>query len=305
MIRKGLLLAGPAVILIAIGFWARPVSYINDYLYMRLWASGGQSRSVTVDGFRVHYDVLGRLNGPAIVLVHGLGGHAEDWQNLSPYLVKAGYRVYLLDLPGFGRSERPATFSYSVQDQAMAVLGFLDALGLKQVDLGGWSMGGWIVQLAAFEHPERVRRLILFDSAGLHQAPAWNPNLFAPTSVGELHQLESLLMPHPAKVPDFISRDIVRISQNNAWVVHRALQTMLTGQNTTDSLLPQLKMPVLIVWDADDQVFPLSHGRRIHELVPQSQLEVATSCGHLVVIDCTNQIGPKLVEFLKQEEPNF
>ena len=77
------------------------------------------------------------------------GRKAEDWHNLAPYLSKAGFRVYLPDLPGFGRSEKPADFSYSVSDQAEVVVGFLDALGLKQVDLGGWSMGGWIVQIVA------------------------------------------------------------------------------------------------------------------------------------------------------------
>ena len=83
-----------------------------------------------------------RPTGPVVVLVHGLGGSAEDWRNLAPWLVKAGYRVYTPDLPGFGRSEQPSDFSYSVHDQAEMVAGFMDALGLKQVDLGGWSMGG-------------------------------------------------------------------------------------------------------------------------------------------------------------------
>ena len=72
----------------------------------------------------------------------GLGGRAEDWRSLAPYLAKAGYRVYMPDLPGYGRSEKPADFSYSVPDEAAVVVGFMDALGLKQVDLGGWSMGG-------------------------------------------------------------------------------------------------------------------------------------------------------------------
>ena len=57
-------------------------------------------------------------------------------------------------------------------DEAAVVMGFLDALRLKQVDLGGWSMGGWIVQRVASEHPERVRRLMLFDSAGIYEVPA-------------------------------------------------------------------------------------------------------------------------------------
>ena len=104
---------------------------------------------MTVDGYRVHYNADGPEDGPVVVLVHGLGGRAEDWRNLAPYLAKAGYRVYMPDLLGYGRSEKPADFSYSVHDEAAVVVGFMDALGLKQVDLGGWSMGGWIVQVVA------------------------------------------------------------------------------------------------------------------------------------------------------------
>jgi pimeloyl-ACP methyl ester carboxylesterase len=300
--RKELLFTGllASLIAIGVGLWERPVSFLNAYSYLRLSLAGVRSRSVSVNGLRVHYDVSGPNGGPVVVLVHGLSGRAEDWQNLSPYLVKAGYIVYMLDLPGFGRSDKPAGFSYSVQDQAAVVLGFLDALDLKRVDLGGWSMGGWIVQLAVFQHPERVRKLILFDSAGLDEAPTWNTNLFAPASIAELHELEALLTPHPAKIPDFVSRDIVRRFQNNAWVTHRALQTMLTGRNTTDFLLPKLKLPVLIVWSADDKMFPLRQGQTMHDMVPQSHFEVVTGCGHMVVIECASQIGPKVVEFLKQ-----
>lgn len=291
--------AGSFVALAGLGFWARPLSYLNGYSYLRLWMSGAESRSVTVAGRRIHYDAAGRDGGP-VVLVHGLGGRAEDWQNMAPYLVKAGYRVYMIDLLGFGRSEKPSDFSYSVEDQAAVVAGFLDALGLKQVDLGGWSMGGWIVQRVAIENPGRIRRLILFDSAGLNEAPSWNTQLFTPTTTAELQQFEALLMPHPPNLPDFIARDMVRTSEKNAWVVQRALETMLTGQNTTDTLLPHLKMPVLIVWGTDDRIFPLRHGETMHRLAPQSQLEVFTGCGHLVVIQCANRIGPKVVEVLKQ-----
>ena len=74
--------------------------------------AGWQNREVTV-GVRMHYEVEGPADGPVVVLVHGLGGRAEDWRKLAPYLAKAGFRVYLPDLPGYGRSEKPADFSYS------------------------------------------------------------------------------------------------------------------------------------------------------------------------------------------------
>jgi len=236
-----------------------------------------------------------------VVLAQGLGGHAEDWRNLAPYLVKAGYRVYLPDLPGYGRSERSADFSYSVHDEAEAVVGFLDALGLKQVDLGGWSMGGGIVQHVAFRHPERVRKLMLFDSVGINQAPKFDVRLFTPATPAEIDQLDALLYPHPHRIPGFVARDILRISNQNAWVIHRALDSMRTRQDATDNILPQLKMPVLIVWGDVDRLLPLEQGMTMHCLMPQSELlVVGPNCGHMAPVECTAQIGPKVVEFVKR-----
>jgi pimeloyl-ACP methyl ester carboxylesterase len=284
----------------AVGFWMRPVSYFNGLMYAHEFFTGVQSRSVTVSGYRVHYNAEGPANGPVVVLVHGLGSRAEDWRNLAPYLVKAGFRVYMPDLPGYGRSAKPADFSYSVHDEAEIVVGFMDALGLKQVDLGGWSMGGAIAQHVAFRHPERVRRLILFDAAGIDELPKWDVRLFTPDSPAQLAQLDALLMPAPPVVPGFVARDIVRLSKKNAWVIHRAIDSMLTWQDATDKLLPQLKMPVLIVWGDKDLITPLSQGETMHSLVPQSQLDIISGCGHLAPRLCAAQVGPDVVQFEQQ-----
>jgi pimeloyl-ACP methyl ester carboxylesterase len=73
---------------------------------------------------------------------------------------------------------------------------------------------------------------------------------------------------------------------------------MLTGRDTTDHLLPGLKMPVLIVWGEVDRITPLSEGETIHQLIPQSQLTVIPGCGHLAPNECASQIGPVMVNFL-------
>ena len=288
-----LALAGGAV------FWFRPVECALEFLYLRMALAGIHSRSTVVDEIRVHYDVAGPAGGSPVVLVHGLGGRAEDWVNLAPYLARAGYRVYMPDLPGYGRSADPANFSYSVPDEADVVVGFMDAMGLKQVDLGGWSMGGWIVEWIASRHPERIHRLVLFDAAGLSVKPEWNTDLFMPQDAAQIDQLDALLMPHPPKLPGFVAADILRISRNHAWVIHRALDSMLTGRDATDKLLPDLKMPVLIVWGAVDHITPIDQANTIHRLVPQSQLEVVPGCGHLAPEQCAPQIGPKVMGFLR------
>lgn len=278
--------------------WLRPVSCFRAYSEVKLLLRGAGSHNVTISGIRIHYYTLGPANGRPVVLVHGLGGRSEDWRNLAPILARSGFRVYLPDLPGFGQSERPADFSYSIPDQAAVVIGFLDSVGLKRVDLGGWSMGGWIVQRVAAEHPERVSRLMVFDSAGIYEVPHWNVALFTPATQAQVVQLNALLMPHPPRMPDFVARDILRVSDSNAWVTHKALASMLTGRDTTDALLPKLKMPVLIVWGTEDRITPPDQAMKIHQLVPQSQLEMIDGCGHLAPDQCAGQMGPGVVTFL-------
>jgi len=292
---------GALVFLAVLGVWERPITglYFVGVIPLHIVLVGAESRSVTVTGYRVHYDVMGPAAGPPVVLVHGLGGRAEEWLDLAHYLVKAGYRVYLPDLLGYGRSEKPAGFSYSVADEAAIVTGFLDAMGLKQVDLGGISMGGWIVQIVASDHPERVRRLMLFDSAGVHEQPSWDTRLFTPTTNAEVNQLNALLYPRPFPVPGFVARDILRITNQNGWVIRRAVASMLAGANTSEDLLPTLKMPVLIVWGAEDRIMPLHQGEKMHSLVPQSQFESFPGCGHLSPMQCASHVGPKVVEFVR------
>jgi pimeloyl-ACP methyl ester carboxylesterase len=300
LVKKLLWGSGLLLALAAAGFWERPVSYFNESMYVRDCLSGVENHETTVAGHRIHYESEGPSAGPVVVLIHGLGGRAEDWRDLAPYLAKAGFRVYLPDLLGYGRSAKPADFSYSVHDETVVVIGFLDALKLSQVDLGGWSMGGAIVQHVAADHPGRVRRLMLFDSTGLFVLPKWDIRLFTPSTSPELNQLDALLMPHPPTIPGFVARDILRVSNARAWIIHRAINSMLTGQDATDKLLPQLKMPVLLVWGAEDQIMPLSQGETIHRLVSHSEFDILPGCGHLAPGQCAAQIAPEAVEFLKR-----
>jgi pimeloyl-ACP methyl ester carboxylesterase len=287
-------------LLAGIGFYFRPVSYLNTWTYLHEDLSGIESRSVQVAGHRVHYLAEGPADGPVVVLVHGLGANAEYWDNLAPYLVQSGFRVYIPDLIGCGRSDRPTDFSYSVRDEAAVVVGFMDALGLKQVELGGWSMGGWIAVLVAAQHPERVNRLMLFDAAGLNVAPTFDTELFTPSTVAQLDELKALLSPHPQPIPAFIARDLLRNFRRNGWVVQRALATMLTAQDVIDNLLPQFKMPVLLVWGSLDRVTPLDLGETMHRLIPQSEFDVFAGCGHMAPIECSAALAPKVVAFAKQ-----
>ncbi|HTG50148.1 MAG TPA: alpha/beta fold hydrolase, partial [Gemmatimonadales bacterium] len=114
-------------------------------------------RGGEVDGLSLHYLVAGR--GPAVVLLHGLGGFAESWRGTIDRLASRA-TVFSLDLPGFGRSAKPRT-TYSLTYFARALHGFLDAMGIAQASLVGHSLGAAVGVTYALTHPARVERVAL------------------------------------------------------------------------------------------------------------------------------------------------
>ena len=121
-------------------------------------------RVIEAGGIRLAYRVWGSPGAPPLVLLHGLGEGAADWDGVAPAFARH-FRVYAPDLRGHGSSDRPGR--YSVELMAADALGFLDALQLDRADLIGHSMGGLVGYLLAGDHPERVGRLILEDVAAL------------------------------------------------------------------------------------------------------------------------------------------
>ena len=111
-------------------------------------------RGGALDGLSLNYLVEGR--GPAIILVHGLGGFAESWRHNVPALAERA-TVYAVDLPGFGRSGKPPG-RYDLQFLARALHAFVDALGVSQVSLVGHSLGGAVCVTYALTHPAFVER---------------------------------------------------------------------------------------------------------------------------------------------------
>src|SRR6266705_2249411 len=114
-----------------------------------------------LDGLALHYVSAGR--GPAVVLLHGLGGFAESWRRTVEALAPR-YTVIAVDLPGFGRSAKPRA-RYSLGFFANALGGFLDGLGLGSVSLVGHSLGGAVAVAFSLTRPTRVERLAWGASA--------------------------------------------------------------------------------------------------------------------------------------------
>ena len=119
------------------------------------------SRYVQTNGIRLHYLDTG-TTGPTLVLLPGLTANAHSFNGLTAAGLADHVRVLALDLRGRGETDQPDT--YTLDDHADDVLGFLDALNLDRVVLGGHSFGGLLTYYLAAHHPDRISRCVVIDA---------------------------------------------------------------------------------------------------------------------------------------------
>lgn len=296
-LRRGALLA--LVVLLAAVFVWQPVAVLTAIATAALRLRGIESRYVQLGPYRIHYFAGGA--GEPLVLVHGLGSSALDFAFLMPGLA-GKHRVYALDLLGYGKSDRPDV-DYSVSFQTGVLRQFLDRQGLTQVDLAGLSMGGWIALDLTAQSPERVRRLVLLDSAGMKFTPTFDVRLLSPYTMADMHALDKLLTPHPWRVPAFITRDVLRGLRDEDWVIQRTVANMMTGRELMDGKLAGVAMPVLLVWGKQDVLTPLTVAEKMRREMPQSLLVLLDGCGHIAPIECHDRVLAEIQRFLDANPP--
>jgi pimeloyl-ACP methyl ester carboxylesterase len=282
-------------------FYRYPLWVADQQIRFHLWRAGVKSEYVEAGGYRLHYfEALPGNGGPALVLVHGLGARGEDWSAMIPALAAQGFHVYVPDLLGYGRSPKPdVDYSISLEEQTVAQ--FMQAVHVPRADVGGWSMGGWVVMKLALDHPEMVDRLVIYDSAGVYFPATWEPELFTPADVIGVKKLIAMLTPKPGPLPNFAAEAALRKLEKNAWVIRRSMRAMTNGRDLLDFRLYKISQPMLIVWGAQDDLIPLSAGEAIHKSVPQSVLNIVEGCGHLAPAECPQPVIEGTVDFLKAE----
>lgn len=308
-VLRGLLLLVLFALAAGITFYLQPLWVNDQVIRMHLRGQNVQSEYVDVDGYKIHYfeavpparlRVLG--DGSPLVLIHGLGSRGEDWSGLIPSLAAAGFHVYAPDLLGYGRSSKP-DIDYSITTQEKTIVDFMKAVHLDRADVGGWSMGGWIALKLTLDHPDLVRRLAVYDSAGIYFPPTFNSTLFTPTDSVGVARLTEMLSPHPKPLPAFATRAAIRRLQANAWVLQRSVESMEAGKDLLDFRLADIHKPVMIVWGEKDTLIPPIVGEEMHKAIAGSSLLMVKGCGHLAPGECTKPVLEGTLKFLQAHPP--
>jgi pimeloyl-ACP methyl ester carboxylesterase len=248
--------------------------------------------SIDVGGATIAYDAVGA--GPPLVLIHGLSGSGR-WFAHNVATLAERFRVYTVDLVGFGRSAGGLTAArgrprFRLDQAADQLVTVFDVLGIERVSLVGHSMGGLIAAALAAEHPERVERLVLVDAAVL---PTPNDRRFDRRAWGVMRSLPRT----PRQLGWTIAGDALRAGSLG---LGRAIRQLL-GVDWTDKVR-RIQSPTLIVWGELDTIVPPEVGRRLALDVPGARLVTLDGCGHVPMWERPEAFNTAVLAFLVGEE---
>ncbi|GAB4350133.1 MAG: alpha/beta hydrolase [Candidatus Abyssubacteria bacterium] len=271
------------------------------------------SSFVEVDGVRTHFVAMG-TGEKAIVFVHGFSSSLYTWRECLEPLSKQ-YRVYALDLKGFGFSEKPDS-EYTVDAYVDFLIRFMDELELPSATLCGNSMGGNIAWRAALKYPDRVERLILVDASGYPSDHSGIPFLLR---LGRLPGMGEIF-------GAFVSRSQIRASLESAYfndaavteetvdVYYYALRTEGAMRAVLARLrgsaeeaeqwytkIPEITVPTLIIWGKEDTWVKPENADRFHEDIEGSRLVMIPNCGHLPQEETPTEFVMAVLDFMSDQ----
>ena len=251
------------------------------------------STFLPVNGMQVHLRDEGPRDDPLpIVLLHGTSASLHTWDGWVESL-KGEHRVIRFDLPAFGLTGPHPNNDYSIEAYVFFVRAVLDQLAVKEFVLAGNSLGGQIAWGTALAIPERVKKLVLIDSAGYPIRSTSVPIGFMVARTPGLRVLMEHVLPRgvvessvrsvygdPNRVkPELVDRyyDLTLRAGNREALAFRMDQSA-SGEEIK---IKSLKLPTLIMWGAKDQLIPLDNGNRFESDIKGSKLTIFGDLGHV------------------------
>lgn len=245
------------------------------------------SHFTIIDGIKLHYTVHGKAEKD-ILLIHGIAANIYCWRNLIPLLSK-DYRVWAIDLKGFGQSDKPMKSDYGLKAQAELVSSFIQQEIKKTVTLVGSSMGGAISLELALKYPEKVQKLILIS-------PAYDSNLvwLDPRKYKILMPFTKMLA-NPVFAKSVIKTIYGKKIDTSAETIQAYLSPYLQDRSSHYALMESfsaitdktlkgrmrgLKIPTLFIWGQNDRAVPVTFAKEAQKLVPYSRLVIHPHGGH-------------------------
>ncbi len=262
---------------------------------------------------QLHYNDLG-TGDEVIVMLHGSGPGASGWanfhRNIEP-LVVAGYRVILMDCPGWSKSD-PIVCTGSRSDlNARALKGLMDALSIEKAHLIGNSMGGHSAVACALANPTRVSKLVLMGGG------TGGPSQFVPMPTEGIKLIQALYRdPTIENLKRMMAVFVFDTSSLTDALYQARLDNMMARRDHLENFvksaaanpkqfpdvghrLGEVTAPTLVIWGRDDRFVPMDVGLRLVWGLPNAELHIFNRCGHWAQWEHADKFNRMVLDFLQ------
>lgn len=259
----------------------------------------------------IHFNDAG--SGEVVIMLHGGGPGAGGWSNYSRNIgpfVDAGYRVILLDSPGFNKSDPMVVEVPRGIVNAAAVKGVMDVLDIDKAHLVGNSMGGGTALTFALEYPDRLGKLVLMGPGGGGQSLMMPmplegikhlQNLFKNPSIDALRKMIDVFVYDPSQVTEELiqGRFAAMMSNDGIHLKNWVASMKKAALADLSPRFPEIKAKTLCTWGRDDRFLPLDNGLRIVFGIPDARLHIFGKCGHWAQWEHADEFNRLVIDFLK------
>lgn len=214
-----------------------------------------------------------------VLILHGWGSSSKSFEEISRILSEKGCQVFAPDLPGFGSPKAPDN-PWPLDEYVHFVLNFARAQDLNKFVLMGHSFGGRIGIKFAVKYPEKLSGLILYAAAGIKPKGQAKKKFFLiAAKIG--NAIFSLPVLHGLK--DFMKKILYRFTGSTDYYrangVMKEVMKKVIAEDLTP-LLPNIKIPTLIIWGSGDRITPLADAKLMENNIKDSELVIMDNLGH-------------------------
>ena len=279
---------------------------------------GLPEKEVTLGGVRLVYvDLPAKAKtDEVIVLLSPSLMPLSIWRDVAPALTEVA-RVIAVDLPGFGKSDKPPRFRYHPEAFAAVLARLLDHLKVASVNLVGNSVGGGTALAFALRHPERTRRLVLAAPAGVGAVAPWKQRVvrwaIQPRSLRASPWFARFVITQgtfarASARTDAIVSDFIAVrgagAEFDAWVT---AQRKVLGNGGRYDVLDRVRAiaaPALVVWGDQDRIFPVARGTLLTQRMKAAELVVLPGVGHMPEAEVPDALVKLVTGFMRRTRPS-
>lgn len=269
----------------------------------------------------IGYVELNPSGKQTILFIHGLGSYLKFWRYQLDTFAARGYRVIAVDLPGYGKSDKPSSFPYTTEAMADVVREVAHIVGAERPILVGHSMGGQTAMAYAIRFPTELRALVLTSPAGFEEfskrEKEWFRKVFTTKLIKKADEYSiwgSVRRSNFGKWRpelEWLIEERVRLAEGPEFesYAYANVKTVfgLAENDFVRTSLDKIKVPTIILYGDRDELIPSAflHGgftssimRYGHERIKGSKLTELSGCGHTVQMDCPAAYNKAVIEFL-------